>query len=123
LRAFPQFVPQRLAANAERACYMLKFRYTATSPSRDDLVNILAAEGIPVVAGYPRLLHENAIFARRIAYGTGGAPFTEHARYGTGTCPRSEALNRELLWFPFMNPPNDVDDMRDAIRAIEKVFA
>jgi len=123
LRPFPQFVPQRLAANAERACYMLKFRYTGTSPSRDELVKILAAEGIPVVAGYPRLLHENAIFTRRIAYGTGGAPFTEHARYGTGTCPRSEALNRELLWFPFVNPPNDVDDMRDAIRAIEKVFA
>jgi perosamine synthetase len=127
LRPFPQFVPQRLAANADRACYMLKFRYVAEPgmPSRDELVRILAAEGIPVVAGYPRLLHENAIFARRIAYGTGGAPFNDSptVRYGTGTCPRSEALNRELLWFPFVNPPNSVDDMRDAVRAIEKVFA
>jgi dTDP-4-amino-4,6-dideoxygalactose transaminase len=126
MRPFPQFIPQQLAANAERACYMPKFRYVAgaSMPSRDELVRILAAEGIPVVAGYPRLLHENPIFTRRIAYGTGGAPFNDSAvRYGAGTCPRSEALNRELLWFPFVNPPNTIDDMRDAVRAIEKVFS
>jgi dTDP-4-amino-4,6-dideoxygalactose transaminase len=123
LAPFPQFIPQRLAANAERACYMPKFRYTGASPSRDELVRLLAGEGIPAFGGYRRLLHENAIFARRIAFGTGGAPFTAATRYGTGTCPRSEALNRELLWFPFVNPPNTIDDMRDAVRAIEKVFA
>jgi len=76
----------------------------------DALARMLAAEGIPVVAGYPRLLHENPIFSRR------------GARYGRGTCPRSEALNREFLWFPFVNPPNGRVDMDDAVLAIEKIF-
>jgi len=80
-------------------------------PSRDELAAMLAAEGIPAVSGYTRLLHENPIFARR-----GG-------RYGRGACPRSEALNREFLWFPFINPPNGVADMDDAADAVEKIFA
>jgi len=58
--------------------------------------------------GYRRLLHENPIYARR---------------FGRASLPRSEAINRELLWFPFINPPNTRDDMEDAVRAVEKVLA
>ena len=112
LSRWPCFAPQAIEPGAEPACYMFKARYVAGPgmPSRDALARMLAAEGIPVVAGYPRLLHENPIFSRR------------GARYGRGTCPRSEALNREFLWFPFVNPPNGRVDMDDAVLAIEKIF-
>jgi dTDP-4-amino-4,6-dideoxygalactose transaminase len=80
-------------------------------PSRDELVELLAAEGIPAVAGYTRLLYENPLFTRR---GVG---------YGRGTCPRAEQINREFLWFTFINPPNGPRDMDDAADALEKIFA
>ncbi len=113
LSRWPCFVRQTVEPGAEPAWFLFKTRYVPNSgmPSRDELVDMLAAEGIPAVAGYSRLLYENPIFTRR------------GAGYGRGTCPRSEAINREFLWFPFLNPPNTPRDMDDAADAIEKIFA
>jgi dTDP-4-amino-4,6-dideoxygalactose transaminase len=112
LSPWPSFVRQAVEPGATPAWFLFKTRYVpaAGMPSRNDLVAMLAAEGIPAVAGYTRLLYENPLFARR------------GPRYGAGTCPRSEYLNRELLWFPFLNPPNDRADMDDAVDAVEKIF-
>jgi len=101
--------PQAVEAIATPAWFVFKMRYAAEPrmPSRDELVELLAAEGIPVVAGYPRLLDAVPLFARMRA---------------PGTCPRSEAINRELLWFSFINPPNGLEDMDDVVRAMEKVL-
>jgi perosamine synthetase len=93
------FMPQRIDPGSEPAYYVLKFRHH----DRDEWVRRLAAEGIPAVPGYPRLLHDKPLFA---AY---------------GACPRSTAVNRELFWFPFIHPPNTLDDMDDVVRAVEKV--
>jgi perosamine synthetase len=112
LARWPWFVRQSVEPEGTPAWFLFKTRYVPAPgmPSRNELVAMLAAEGIPSVAGYTRLLYENPLFARR------------GARYGTGTCPRSEAINREFLWFPFLNPPNDRADMDDAADAIEKIF-
>jgi dTDP-4-amino-4,6-dideoxygalactose transaminase len=93
------FVPQQVESGSEPAYYVLKFR----DRDRDQWVRGLAAQGIPTVPGYPRLLHEKPLFA---AY---------------GACPRSVAVNRELFWFAFIHPPNTLDDMDDVIRAAERV--
>ncbi|HKS24401.1 MAG TPA: DegT/DnrJ/EryC1/StrS family aminotransferase [Thermoanaerobaculia bacterium] len=100
------FTPQAVEPHATPAWFVFKMRYAAEPgmPSRNELVELLAAEGIPAVAGYARLLDAVPLFAR------------------PGSCPRSEAINQELLWFSFINPPNTVEDMEDAIRAIEKVL-
>lgn len=100
------FTPQAVEPHATPAWFVFKMRYAAEPgmPSRNDLVELLAAEGIPAVAGYARLLDAVPLFAR------------------PGSCPRSEAINQELLWFSFINPPNTVEDMDDALRAIEKVL-
>jgi dTDP-4-amino-4,6-dideoxygalactose transaminase len=113
LARWPAFARQALEPHGTPAWYVHMTRYLARRgmPSRDELAAMLAAEGIPAVAGYPRLLHQNPIFARR------------GPQYGTGACPRSEALNRELLWFPIVNPPNAPEDMDDAVAAVEKIFA
>jgi dTDP-4-amino-4,6-dideoxygalactose transaminase len=93
------FIPQRVDPGSEPAYYVLKFR----DPERDEWVRRLAAQGIPAVAGYPRLLHQKPLFA---AY---------------GACPRSVAVNRELFWFPFIHPPNTLEDMEDVVRAVERI--
>ena len=100
------FAAQAVEAEATPAWFMLMTRYSGT-PSRDELVRRLHAEGIPVVGGYGRLLYQHPLFAR-----DNPAP-----------CPRSEALNREFVWFPFINPPNDTRDMDDVLLAIEKVLS
>src|SRR5258706_6026816 len=127
LRGFPFLVPQRIEPYVEEAPYATTFRYVRRDgmPPRDEVVARLQREGVPAVGGYERLLHEHPLFARRIAYGTAGHPFAlrPDVRYGRGTLPRSEALNRELIWFTCINSPNTVEDMDDIVRAFEKVFA
>ena len=129
LRHRPELVPPHREAGAGYVCYILKFLYEPRpgGPDRDTLAAALVAEGIPIVAGYPRLMYENPVFSRRIAYGAGGCPFTPPyhdgaLRYGTGSCPRSEAINRRFLWFPFVHPPNRRDDMDDVVRAFDKLL-
>ncbi|MBV9496286.1 MAG: DegT/DnrJ/EryC1/StrS family aminotransferase [Acidobacteria bacterium] len=102
------FLPQRIEADATPAWFMLMTRYlpSPSMPSRDELVPLLHAEGIPVVGGYSRLLHQHPLFTRERPQ----------------SCPRSEQLNRELVWFPFINAPNDRADMDDVLAAVEKVL-
>jgi dTDP-4-amino-4,6-dideoxygalactose transaminase len=100
------FTPQAVERDAVPAWFVFMMRYTG-KPSRDELVEMLAAEGIPSIGGYARLLDAVPLFAKKRA---------------AGTCPRSEALNRELLWFTFINPPNGANDMDDAVRAVRKVL-
>jgi perosamine synthetase len=113
LSRWPCFTRQAVEPGAVPAWFLFKTRYVREPgmPSRDELVSLLAAEGIPAVAGYTRLLYENPLFTRR------------GAGYGKGTCPRSEEINAEFLWFPFLNPPNTPRDMDDAADAVEKIFA
>ncbi len=101
------FVPQQVEPDATPAWFMFKTRYLPRPgmPSRDELVAALHAEGIPVTAGYQRLLYEKPLFGQR------------------GTCPRSEALNHEFVWFPLIHPPNDRRDMDDVADAVEKIFS
>lgn len=126
LRELGCLLPTRIASEVEEAPYAAAFRYVRGGgmPSRDEVVTRLQREGIPAVGGYERLLHEHPLFARRIAYGSGGHPFAlrPDVRYGAGTLPRSEALNRELIWFTCINAPNTADDMDDIVRGFEKVL-
>lgn len=110
LSRWPCFTPQAVEDDCTPAWFMYKLRYAAQAgmPSRDELVEMLNAEGIPAIGGYSRLLDAIPLFARRRP---------------PGGCPRSEAVNRELIWFGIINSPNGADDMDDAVRAVEKIFA
>jgi dTDP-4-amino-4,6-dideoxygalactose transaminase len=128
-RRFHQLEPPTPEDGAGGVCYILKWRYRPYQgdPDRATLAAAMLAEGIPLTQGYSRLLHELPVFARRIAFGTHGAPFTgsgQHGppRYGTGACPRSEAINAEFLWFTPVHPPNDRRDMDDVAEAFGKIL-
>lgn len=109
--------------------FMVKWKY-APEPDQPDkawLLKAMAAEGIPIMGGYGRLMHENPMFTHQIGFGTGGFPFKPPyhpggLQYGPGTLPRSEAIKARFLWFKFINAPNTTKDMDDVIAAFDKIL-
>jgi len=108
---------------------MLKFKWipNKTMISRDELVSKLQVMGIPVTKGYGRMMHENPLFTRKIAY-KHGCPFScqhilnKNIVYGKGTLPISEKINEQFIWFKYINPPNTIKDMDDIIKAFNIIF-
>jgi len=130
LKKYPFLVQPKIEDGVDYLPYILKWKYIPEQhmPNRDWVVKALQAEGVPVSGGYGRLMYENPIFSRKIAFGNKGAPFTipyydGEVKYGTGTCPISEKINEQFIWFKFINPPNSLDDMEDVIKTFEKICA
>jgi perosamine synthetase len=69
--------------------------------SRLAITDALKAEGVPGIAVGYQNLHMLPMFRHRIAYGTGGFPFSLAEReiaYGAGTCPIAEKLHNETFF-------------------------
>jgi perosamine synthetase len=101
----------------------------ATGISRTELIKAMQETGIPIGPAYGRLMHENPLYTRKIAFGTQGCPWTckpisdiALRTYGTGACPTTEKINSNIVSFKFINPPNTADDMDDVVRAFRKVI-
>ena len=130
LRKHPCLIPPETEPGGDYVCFMLKWRYVQGDLplTRDEVVAGLQAQGIPIIKGYGRMMHENLIFTRKIAYGRQGflfiAPWFDEkrVRYGSGTQPVSEDLNKQFIWFKYVNHPNTQDDMDDVVRAFDKVL-
>jgi dTDP-4-amino-4,6-dideoxygalactose transaminase len=93
---------------------------------RDRIVEALRAEGLGgVMAGYQNL-HLLPIFTERIAYGTGGFPWTLAERdipYGPGVCPVAEMLHaRTFLGLNVCMFEYTSDDVAQVVAAFRKVW-
>jgi perosamine synthetase len=127
-----ELVPFRVEPGAGFACHVMYWSWRpagAARPDRATLIRRLGELGIPVGVAYGRLMHENPLYVRRIAYGKNGYPWNGEkptnvalSTYGTGACPRTEALNSTLISFRFVNPPNTVADMDDVVAAFRAVL-
>ena len=79
--------------------------------NRNQLVSKLNKMGVPVSKGYSKMMHELPIFTKKVAY-KNGCPFYcdknsgSKINYGTGSLPVSEKINKQFIWFKFINPPN-----------------
>lgn len=107
-------------------CHILPLLYdeSATGVPRVKIVHALRAEGIPVGTGYTRLMHENPLFRRRIAFGTKGFPFSLQNGSAAPNTPIAEDLvRRKFLWFYHVNRPCGRREMTDVAAAFRKVFA
>ena len=74
LRELNQFlIPPMVEDGVEYCCYMLKWKWQPKKGmmSRDELVAKLLNLGIPLGKGYGRMMHENPIFSRKLAYPQG----------------------------------------------------
>lgn len=126
-------IPPKIEKNTTYIPYMIKWLWLPNKKykiSRNELVKRLNEEGIPVGAGYSRLMHENPIFTKKIAY-TNGLPWIyfdgkkvikSKINYGTGSLNRSETINKKFIWFKFINYPNTKKDMDDVIKAFNKIL-
>ena len=123
--------PIKIEPGTEHACHIAYWHWRPKTghPDRETLIAAMRAAGIPLGVAYRRLMHENPIYTRQIAYGTRGCPWACHppsdvasATYGTGACPKSEAVNAALVSFKFVNPPNTVADMDDVVAAFRQVI-
>lgn len=109
--------------------YGLTLDSARTGVPRRTILEALRAEGVPgLMSGYQNL-HLLPLFRHRIAYGTGGFPWTSpyaarEVTYGPGLCPVAEELHAEsfaglnLCMYQF--EPADVDQV---VLAFRKVWA
>ncbi|MCX8477980.1 MAG: DegT/DnrJ/EryC1/StrS family aminotransferase [Sphingomonas sp.] len=94
--------------------------------SRQKVVDALRAEGVPALAAGYQNLHLLPIFMHKIAYGTGGLPWTLAEReiaYGPGTCPVAEELHsKTFVGINLCACEFDPDDVELVIGAFRKVW-
>jgi len=131
LRGLPGItVPQALRKNGH-VCHVFALLYdeAVTGVKRSAIIAALRAEGIPAGTGYLRLMPENPLFQKQIAYGKKGCPFScpfygTTISYDPGRYPvASELIYRKFIWIYHINRPNTLNDMRDIVRAFRKVFS
>jgi dTDP-4-amino-4,6-dideoxygalactose transaminase len=76
--------------------------------SRDELVEALNAEGVPIRAFYPHPLYRNALYK------------TEPCR--RTECPVAEQAVKDSFWLPQRVLMGSEEDTLDIVRAVEKVY-
>jgi len=76
--------------------------------SRDELVEALNQEGVPIRPFYPHPLYKNPLYNK--------------VKHRKTTCPVAEAACTDSFWLPQRVLMGSEDDTRDVIRAIEKVY-
>ncbi|MEE2885495.1 MAG: DegT/DnrJ/EryC1/StrS family aminotransferase [Chloroflexota bacterium] len=115
----------------------MEFNRDLVGVERDVFVDAVAAElpsspdreGIPLVwSGYGKPLYLLPMYQQKSAIGGKGCPFAcphyeGHVDYSIGICPVVEKVEKESLFMnDFIRPPATVEDMRDVVRAFEKVY-
>ena len=128
LSGLPGLTLPDLTHDAVPHIFPMLYDEKGTGVQRHKVLVALRSEGIPVGSGYLRLMYENPIFLRKIAYGKHHCPWSCHLynadrEYKQGDCPTGEMLLREqFIWFYHINRPNTIDDMKDVVGAFNKVF-
>ena len=108
--------------------YALRFDEMVIGVTRDRFVDALNAEGIPMVKGYTEPLYLEPMYQRRIAFGSGGFPWTYPAwkgsvDYSLGSCPVIERLYyRELMCTDVCHAQIGDADLVDVVDAFQKVY-
>ena len=131
LRGIPGLqIPEEVTQNGNVPhIFPFLYDYEKTGVKREIVIEALRAEGIPVGSGYQRLMPENPMFLKRIAYGKKGCPFTcefykKKVRYDVKDYPTASGLiYGKFIWFYHINNPNTIKDMDDVVRAFKKVFS
>lgn len=121
-------IPQKIEKKTEYYPYILKFLWKGNHIiKKEALLKKLNLLGIPFTGGYGRMMHENPIFSKLIAYKNGCPFFCSRnikisKKYGKNTLPVSENLNKNFIWFKFIHPPNNKRQMDFIISSFKKIF-
>lgn len=121
-------IPQKVEKNVEYYPYILKFLWKGDHIlKREILIKKLNNAGVPFTGGYSRMMHQNPIFKKKIAYKNGCPFFCNKNKNITKNnfkinLPISEDINKKFLWFKFINPPNTKKHMDFIIRSFDKIL-
>ena len=123
--------PQRITHLDSYFAYTAGFRWMSKESKvhRDIVAQVLRSEGIPVASGVPRLMSENPLFQRQLAYGKNHCPFSCHLYKGRGKYAipglsnAKRLQNEEYLGFFQIGWPNTIEDMDDIVAGFGKIMA
>lgn len=110
--------------DCEHAFYVVPLKYdeAVTGLPRDLFAEAVRAEGVPLGAGYVKPLYYAPLYQNRASHA-----FDIHSgkvHYAPGICPTAERMHfKEVLILAVARPPATPGDMRDIVRAFEKVLA
>ncbi|MBU4288997.1 MAG: DegT/DnrJ/EryC1/StrS family aminotransferase [Proteobacteria bacterium] len=129
---FGEFIiPQRITHLESYFPYTAGFRWMSKKSKihRNIVAHVLRSEGIPVASGISRLMSDNPLFQRQLAYGSNHCPFACHLYKGRGKysipeLPNAKRLqNEEYLGFFQIGWPNTISDMDDIVKGFKKILA
>ena len=130
--------PFFISENTTHAYYSYPFKYDKNKAklSRSLFVKAVNAEfpvpkgyeSVPLVEGYVKPLYYSTLYQKQIAIGKNGFPFSfnKHVTYNydKGICPVAERMyEQEMVFSPIIREPHTIDDMKDLVKAIQKVLA
>jgi perosamine synthetase len=124
-------MPREIEAQSVCAHYCFTFRYMPEKLdglSRALLVKALEMEGLCLGQGYVEPLYMQPVYQRKQAF-KHGYPFAApenrgcQMNYERGICPNAETLHsRELITCGVARPPHTQNDIRDIVKAVQKVL-
>ena len=126
LAEVPGVRPQARPESATRHGYhmfVLRFDESAWGVPRDAIVDAVAAEGIPICAGYTIPLYRQPMFSdRRFGPYTGQGASPDYASFAA-RCPVCERVAaHEAAWMPQQSLLGTTKDMDDVVEALEKAY-
>jgi len=123
-------IPQSITHLESYFPYTAGFRWISHKSKihRNIVAEILRSEGIPVATGISRLMSDNPMFQKQIAFGRGHFPFSYNNNkikrdYSIPDMPNARRLqDKEYLGFFQVGWPNTIEDMDDIIKGFKKIF-
>jgi len=106
--------------------YVFRFIEEEWGIGREEFIEAMRAEGIPVSPGYPVPLYKNPLFQRKgkgPEYCPVSCPYYgREIDYSQVYCPNAEKLCKQAVWMGHPVLLAEKEDMQDIINAIEKVW-
>lgn len=107
--------------------YILLFNYRNSKVERNQFVEAVRSEGIPIWGGYLKPLYLEPMYQKQIAIGENGFPFKGphylgKVNYQKGICPVAEDLfENKTIVNPYLYPPLTMEDVADIVHGFTKV--
>lgn len=122
--------PQKITHLKSYSPYTAGFRWLSEKSKihRNIVADVLRSEGIPVASGIARLMSDNPLFQRQLAYGKNHCPFSCHlykrkGEYFIPDMPNAKRLqDEEYLGFFQIGWPNTIEDMGDIVDGFKKIM-
>ncbi|HUQ47275.1 MAG TPA: DegT/DnrJ/EryC1/StrS family aminotransferase [Gemmatimonadaceae bacterium] len=131
IAAIPGLTPPVVQPGVKHGYYLYAIRYDAkvVGISREQFAEAIRAEGIPLATRYAPPLYFMPVYQQRVAFGSGGFPFTYEGykgkvSYERGICPVAERMwESDVMVGNFCHAQIARGDLDDVVAALEKVVS